>query len=241
MREVRVYTCQPLSSGEDVILDPMASRHLTVLRLKPGSQITLFNGNGGEYAARLTETGSKTHRLAVGEFDDRKTESPLATHMGIGISRGDRMDMVVQKATELGIQKITPLYTERTEVKLKGDRVDKKMRHWQQIVISACEQCGRNTLPELAQPQPLQDWLDSPAGLKFVLHHRSEKSLNSYTETPDSIALLVGPEGGLSKQEIDAAQQAGFKPLTLGPRVMRTETAPLAAISIFQFLWGDMG
>ena len=239
MREIRVFTDQPLTCGEEVVLDPMASRHLSVLRLKAGSEVTLFNGEGGEYSTRILTAG-KTCRLSIEAFSDREMESPLAIHLGIGISRGDRMDLVVQKATELGVKTITPLYTERTEVKLKGDRADKKLRHWRQIAVSACEQCGRNRLPEISSPEPIAHWLPVSADLKFVLHHRSEKNLRDYASAPKTVALLIGPEGGLSTSEISTAEKNGFNPLTLGPRVMRTETAPLAAVSIFQSLWGDM-
>ena len=241
MREIRVFTDQPLSSGVELVLDPVASRHLSVLRLKEGQNVTVFNGAGGEFSACITSANGKHYRLNVGEHNDREAESPLKIHLGIGMSRGERMDTVVQKATELGVTEITPLYTERTEVKLKGDRTEKKMRHWQQIIVSACEQCGRNRLPELHPPRSIQEWLGVSASYKFVLHDRSYQQLCHYTERPRDIALLVGPEGGLSAAEIEAALGEEFQALTLGPRVLRTETAPLATISIVQSLWGDMG
>jgi 16S rRNA (uracil1498-N3)-methyltransferase len=150
------------------------------------------------------------------------------------------MDWVVQKATELGVNALTPLFTERTEVKLTGERAAKKIRHWQQIAISACEQCGRNRLPMIHALQDMDHWLASTeAQRRFVLHHRAD-SIGGASDKPDSIALLVGPEGGLGDNEIGAAEQAGFQPLRLGPRILRTETAPLAAIAILQAHWGDM-
>jgi 16S rRNA (uracil1498-N3)-methyltransferase len=153
--------------------------------------------------------------------------------------------LIVQKATELGVTEITPLFTERTEVKLSGERLDKKIRHWQQVAISACEQCQRNLVPVINSPTTLDQWLhlsDRNDGdlLKLVLHHRTEKRLSEH-HAVTNICLLVGPEGGLGEREITAAIKSGFQPLALGPRVLRTETAPLAAISIMQSLWGDMG
>jgi 16S rRNA (uracil1498-N3)-methyltransferase len=150
------------------------------------------------------------------------------------------MDWVVQKATELGVCALTPLFTERTEVKLAGERAIKKNYHWQQVAISACEQCGRNRLPVIHPVQNLHNWLaTSNAQRKFVLHHRAG-SIGGASESPTSVALLVGPEGGLSDDEIEAAERAGYQSLRLGPRVLRTETAPLAAIAILQAHWGDM-
>ena len=151
------------------------------------------------------------------------------------------MDWVLQKATELGVTSITPLFTERTEVRLKGERLDKKQQHWQQILISACEQCQRNRLPELNSACALEDWIpQAQDGLRYVLHHRSDGGLPDNPQR-QPVSLLIGPEGGLSDDEISAAQAHQFKALTLGPRVMRTETAPIAALSVLQFLWGDLG
>jgi 16S rRNA (uracil1498-N3)-methyltransferase len=150
------------------------------------------------------------------------------------------MDWVIQKATELGVTSITPINTERTNVKLSSDRLEKKQQHWQQVAISACEQCTRNTVPTVKPLLTLEGWLaDCDADQKFVLHHRSNKNLDEI-KAPTSIALLIGPEGGLTADEIAQAEQAGFDALTLGPRVLRTETAPLAAISVLQHRWGDM-
>jgi 16S rRNA (uracil1498-N3)-methyltransferase len=148
----------------------------------------------------------------------------------------------VQKATELGVTEITPLFTERCEVKLSGERLEKKTRHWQQVAISACEQCQRNTIPTVRAAISVEQYLaESIDGLKLVLHHRTEKRLSEMTLSNNNVALLVGPEGGLSDREIDIALHNGFSPLAVGPRVLRTETAPLAAMSIIQSLWGDMG
>ena len=242
MRDIRVFTDQPLTTGEEVTLDTIASRHLaTVLRLKAGDPVSLFNGQGGEFLATLKECNSKQVTASITDFTDTERESPLHIHLGIGMSRGDRMDWIIQKATEVGVTEISPLYTERTEVKLKGDRAEKKLRHWQQVSISACEQSYRNRVPVIHPPINVNEWLCSvEAEKKLVLHHRSQHSISELGEQQTaSAALLIGPEGGLSTDEIKRAEEHCFMPLTLGPRVLRTETAPVVAISILQSLWGD--
>tara|TARA_R110000782_G_scaffold102686_5_gene189917 strand:+ start:36 stop:506 length:471 start_codon:yes stop_codon:yes gene_type:complete len=156
------------------------------------------------------------------------------------MSRGDRMDWAIQKVVELGVNQITPLMTERCEVKLQGERADKRQAHWQQVAISACEQCGRSVIPTVYPPVTLDMWMtDLQADLKLVLHHRTEESL-ARLQPPASLALLIGPEGGLSDDEITRAQTNGFKPTRFGPRVLRTETAPVAALALAQHLWGDL-
>lgn len=241
MRVPRIYTGSDLLSGHHVVLEEAPSHHLSkVLRMQPGRELSLFNGRGGEFRASIREINKRHVEVSVGDFcaDDR--QSPLSLELAIGLSRGERMDWVLQKATELGVTRITPLLTERTEVKLGGERLDKKLEHWQQVVISACEQCQRNILPKLHRPMPLNDWLAGvDAQQKFVLHHRDQRSLPA-DEKVASVALLIGPEGGLSDNEIALALQQEFAPLTLGPRVLRTETAPLVAISLVQYLWGDL-
>lgn len=245
MRRSRVYCPQPLVSGAVVALGPDAARHLvTVLRLAAGDELILFNGEGGEFSARISAASRLEVQVEVGQHHPGDRESPLAITLGIGISRGERMDFILQKATELGVTAIGPLLTERTEVRLKGDRIEKKRRHWQQVICSACEQCGRNRLPQLAEPQPLQPWLQGSqevnADARFVLHHRAQQGLRSLASaTCKSVILLVGPEGGLSEQEIETALDSEFRALQLGPRVLRTETAPIAAISVLQSIWGD--
>jgi len=240
MRIPRIYTEQTLLSGETVELEESASHHLSkVLRMQAGRELVLFNGAGGEFAATIHEVTKKRILVNVAEHSLDNRESPLQLELAIGISRGERMDWVLQKATELGVTKITPLITERTEVKIGGERQDKKMQHWQQTIISACEQCQRNLLPELAEPVQISDWLTKVTSeLRFVLHHRDSKQLPA-DKKPQSVTLLIGPEGGLSDREIIHAREYDFDPLTLGPRVLRTETAPVAAISLVQYLWGD--
>ncbi len=241
MRTPRIFTRHELSTGAMLELEPAASAHIArAMRMQAGDVLTLFNGQGGEYTATIIAVGKKMVTVELGSHRDSCVESALEIHLGIAISRGDRMDWIVQKATELGVNCVTPLLTERTEVKLKGERAEKKIRHWQQISIAACEQSGRNTIPQIAPLQPLSQWLDtSQADGKFVLHHRALME-SSGVEQPKSIALLIGPEGGLSPWEIALAEAAHYQALKLGPRVLRTETAPLAAISILQAKWGDM-
>lgn len=242
MRIPRIFTEQPLLANTSVELEAGPSQHLSrVLRMKPGDSIILFNGSGGEYPATISLSDRKRVVVATGSLEAVERESGLRLQLGVAMSRGERMDWVVQKATELGVCVIAPLVTERTEVKLRGEREDRKLRHWRQIATSACEQSGRNRLPRILAPQVLDQWLPSVrADIKLVLHHTAHSS-DPGASAPSSAALLVGPEGGLSAVEIDAAEQAGFSGLQLGPRVLRTETAPLAAIAILQARWGDMG
>ena len=242
MRIPRIYTDQSLAVDTEVRLGEGPLRHIAkVLRMQVGRELTVFNGQGGEYRGCITAIDKRSLEVKLTAFSDIERESPLRIALGIAVSRGERMDWVMQKATELGVTSITPLFTERTEVKLSGDRLNKKRQHWQQIVASACEQCQRNRLPQIEPLQDLHDWLPRvEAARKFVLHHHSHSEPLNRAVTAESVALLIGPEGGLGAGEITAAETAGFQPLQLGPRVLRTETAPLLAISILQHLWGDI-
>lgn len=241
MRIPRIYTCQDLQANSTVELEPGPSAHIArALRMRVGDSVVLFNGEGGEYNSSILALEKKFVQLQTGEYNEREVESPLHLVLGIAISRGDRMDWIIQKATELGVAGITPLMTERTEVKLKGERAQKKDAHWRQVIISACEQCGRNRLPALNSLIDISEWLPGvDAQRKFVLHHR-DTAAGKREQQPESAAIVVGPEGGLSDREIAIAGDWGFEALTLGPRVLRTETAPLAAIAILQSRWGDM-
>ncbi|CAM3482576.1 16S rRNA (uracil(1498)-N(3))-methyltransferase [Parendozoicomonas haliclonae] len=240
MRNPRIYAPVPLSANQTVELPENASHHVgRVLRMKAGEPLVLFNGEGGCWQATISEITKKAVFAVPTEFmaDDR--ESNLTISLGQTLSRGERMDYAIQKAVECGVTEITPLFTERCEVKLKSERADKRIRGWQQMIISACEQCGRNRVPVIHQPMLLSEWLESRSTeLNFVLHHRTEKALEGYGK-PASVSLLIGPEGGLTADEIAQAEAKQFHPLALGPRVLRTETAPVAAISLMQYLWGD--
>jgi 16S rRNA (uracil1498-N3)-methyltransferase len=241
MRIARLYTSQQLSVGSEVALEAAPGHHIaTVLRAKPDQCIELFNGDGKAYSARITQLQKKSVIVHIDDCQIPDNESPLNIELAIGISKGDRFDLVLQKSTELGVTSITPLITERTEVRLDGERAEKKLDHWRQVVISACEQSGRNRLPTVNNTQKIADWVAGcQAEMKFVLHHRAEQSPEA-ASTPAGVALLIGPEGGLSNDEIADAQRRGFAPWRLGPRILRTETAPLVAITALQWLWGDL-
>lgn len=240
MRIPRIHTDQALSAGRELVLTGNAAHHAgRVLRMEAGQWLTLFNGDGLDYQAEILEAGRKSLQVYITESSDPGTESPLTITLGQVMSRGDRMDYAIQKATELGVTHIQPLTSDRCEVRLSGDRERKRVANWQQVAISAAEQCGRARIPDVAPPIKLAEWLNGcNQDLRLVLHDRGSP-LGSATGTPGSIALLVGPEGGLDDHEIDAAHNSGFMPLALGPRVMRTETAPVAALSLCQWLWGD--
>jgi 16S rRNA (uracil1498-N3)-methyltransferase len=243
MRTPRIFTDSALSEGQTTTLDDSAAQHVgRVLRMQPGQTLVLFNGDGHDYAATITESGKKRVEVSVDEAKPNLTESNLEIVLGQTLSKGDRMDYAVQKAVEMGVTCIVPLATERSEVKLKGDREEKRLRHWRQVAISAAEQCGRARVPEILPVMTLPDWFEHTGAcdLRLVLHHRTEQSLASLSK-PASIALMIGPEGGLNPDEIASAETAGFLPVALGPRVLRTETAPVAAMALCQWLWGDIG
>ncbi len=241
MRIPRVYDNQPLREGAEICLGEFAASHLgRVLRMPVGAELVVFNGEGGEYPAVLTEVSKKRVVARLAACTDRASDSSLKIHLGQSLSRGERMDYAVQKATELGVTQLTPLFSERSEVRLKGDRLVKKRQHFQQVAISASEQSGRCRIPVVEPPVTLSEWLSvTDAELKLVLDPRAPRALSSF-ETPSSVALLIGPEGGLSEPEVEQAEAAGFLPIALGPRVLRTETAPVAALSLLQYLWGDL-
>lgn len=242
MRIPRVYTDQPLTAGDRIELPPETSHYLTrVLRLSANAAVRLFNGKGGSYGGVILTADKSATQVQLEEFDPDNLASPLRVHLGIVVSRGERMDLVMQKATELGVSAITPLFSERCEVKLKGERLTKKQTHWRKVSISACEQSGLNLLPDMHPAEQLQTWLQaSDAELKLVLHPGTEQPLPA-DRRPESVALLIGPEGGFSDLEIEQASATGFTPLQLGPRILRTETAPIAALTILQYQWGDLG
>lgn len=231
----------PLAAGGELSLPADAAHHLgVVLRAQPGQPVILFNNTGIEAQAVITQADRKRVVVNIRATESVDRESQLKIHLAIGISRGDRMDFVLQKSTELGVHAITPLFCERTEVRLSGERLQKKTEQWQKIVVTACEQSGRTRIPQLHVAATLLECLARDnCERRFVLHHRSDSTLAQCAGQPASVLLLIGPEGGLSEAEIEAAQQAGCTPLTLGPRVLRTETAPLAALSVLQYRWGD--
>lgn len=241
MRVSRLYVQEPLAPGLSLVLPDTASHYLaTVLRLPSGATILLFNGQDGEFAATLTDVNKKRVSVEVGELQRPLTAVPLSIHLGVGLSRGDRMDYVIQKCTELGVDHITPLYSEFGEVRFKQDkRLENRLRHWQQVAISACEQCGRLSVPVVAEPMPLLQWLASPPSCyKLVLDPDASNRLVDLPIT-DKVCLLSGPEGGFSESELQASHQAGFQSVQMGPRILRTETAPVAALAVLQAYYGD--
>lgn len=237
---MRLYISTPVTPDTDIQLPDEVTRHLRVLRAEPGEQMVLFDGQGGSYDATLTEIGKKFASARTGGFTPDDRMSPLQTHLGQVMSRGERMDYAIQKATELGVTEITPLMSERCELKLRGDdRADKKLEHWRRIAIAACEQCGRNRLPVIHDPIPVDEWVAAvKADLRLVLAPAVTSAVPQGIH-PASAALLIGPEGGLSEREIAHAVSTGFLPWQLGPRVMRTETAPVAALAVLQARFGD--
>ncbi|WP_271410213.1 16S rRNA (uracil(1498)-N(3))-methyltransferase [Pseudomonas sp. Q1-7] len=238
MRLSRFFIDAPLSLGQHELPEAQAHYIGRVLRLASGDAVQLFDGSGQEFLGELVEVGKKAVRVDLRETFAGMAESPLRVHLGQGLSRGERMDWAIQKATELGVAEISPLVSERCEVRLKDERADKRLAHWRQVAISACEQCGRSVLPVIHPPVTLADWQRQvEADLKLVLHPVAEP-LASHAR-PGRLAFLIGPEGGLSETEVDAAKAAGFHAARLGPRVLRTETAPVVALSVAQQLWGD--
>ncbi|WP_347902498.1 16S rRNA (uracil(1498)-N(3))-methyltransferase [Pseudomonas purpurea] len=238
MRLSRFFIDPPLSLGEHELPEAQAHYISRVLRMAEGDALQVFDGSGQEFLGTLAEVGKKRVRVALTESFAGQIESPLHIHLGQGLSRGERMDWAIQKATELGVNEITPIFSDRCEVRLKDERADKRLQHWRQVAISACEQCGRSRVPVIHPPLLLADWLkQTEAELKLVLHPVAEP-LVSHAK-PATLAFLIGPEGGLSDAEVDQAKSAGYHAARLGPRVLRTETAPVVALAVAQQLWGD--
>jgi 16S rRNA (uracil1498-N3)-methyltransferase len=245
MRTTRTHVDAALAPGVRVTLPEAASQHLLrVLRLRVGDECHLFNGDGHDYPSRLVSTAGKRAEFEVQAVLTIDNESPLRLELAQGIARGEKMDLILQKATELGVAAIHPLFTERTEVRLDAERAAKRMQHWQGVVASACGQCGRARLPALAEPLPLHEYLASlpDAAMKLVLDPSGTRHLRSLdAPAGQRVILLVGPEGGLDARDLLPARKAGFEGLRLGPRILRTETAGLAAIAALQARLGDMG
>ena len=242
MRVSRVYTSAALTLGKQVELDEENGHYVrTVLRLKKDTEIILFDGKGGEYLCTVSEVNRKLVIIAVNKWLDRSVESSLLVTLGLGISRGDRMDLTVQKAVELGVNFITPLLTERCVVQFKGEKKPQRLLHWQKIVQHATEQSGRTILPVLTEIEQLQFWVGQQNGLKVFLDPYADLTLIDVAPIDMKVTLLTGPEGGFSAQERDIAKAAGFIPVRLGSRILRTETASLAALAAVQMLWGDFG
>ncbi len=242
MRTIRLYLDLPLTTGATVTLPVTAADHaVRVLRLAAGAAITLFNGDGRDYPATLLDIG-KRPQARVEAVIEPGNESPLALTLSQAVVRGEKMDLIVQKATELGVVRIVPLFTERSEVRLDAARARKRLDHWQSIAISACEQSGRARIPIVAAPLPLEVWLQDLAthtGARLTLLPRAPLRIRDVTFPTPHGALVVGPEGGLGSRDTAALLAADFAAVQLGPRILRTETAGLAALAALQSMHGD--
>lgn len=240
MRLPRFYVNAELKQGAVVELPKETSHYVRqVLRLRERSPVILFNGSGGEFKGKISINNKQT-TVILEELNDLSVESPLYIHLGQGISRGEKMDYVVQKAVELGVAEITPLFTERCGVRLDDERAEKRLDHWQKIIISACEQSGRNKIPLINAPCEISAWIAQCMAPHRLICHPGLSSDESSLEVKNSVAVLIGSEGGFTEVEITDAMTHGFKSLALGPRVLRTETATVAALTKLQISWGDM-
>ena len=245
MRVIRAYVDLPLAPGARVTLPDAAGAHLVrVLRLREGDACVLFNGDGRDYDARLVESGKRGAVAEVAASRAVDNESPLRIVLLQGIARGEKMDLILQKATELGVDRIVPVDAERTEVRLDGERLRKRVAHWHSVVASACEQCGRARLPTLDEPVAIASAAEAAAGapLRLTLDPRGAHRLPALSlAATTTVAVAIGPEGGWSPRDRAVLEAAGFEGLRLGPRILRTETAGLAAIAALQSLYGDLG
>lgn len=242
MRINRLYVDLHLVSDTTLQLPPDQAHYLArVLRARPGQTIHVFNGSGGYFEAEVTDIRKRTVKVLLKAFKSGPPAGSLDLVLAQCISRGSHMDYTIQKATELGVAGIIPLFSEHGNVRLTGQALEKKLRHWRKIIISACEQCGRNVLPELAEPAGFDDWVSSGKnGQRLLLHPRDTTTLAKVTPGRDGLTIISGPEGGFSEHEVSHAIHHGCQPVNLGPRILRTETAAVAALSACQVLWGDM-
>ncbi len=250
MRIPRIHTDQALHAGVEVLLPEQAGEHVArVLRLERGHPLILFNGDGCEYDATLASLAKRAVSAQIHAVREVDRESPLPLTLAQGIARGEKMDWILQKATELGVARIVPLVTERTEVKLDEERAERRVAHWRSVIAGACEQSGRTRLPQIAAPQRLDRWLGGLAddgALRLALLPEGEAGLRQFPQMENSALeaagalLCVGPEGGFSEQDAALLRHAGFHGLRLGPRILRTETAGLAALAVLQVLAGDL-
>lgn len=241
MRIHRFYVAQALSINQTLLLSDEVTHHIKVLRIRIGETVCLFNGNGSDYFAQLQQLNRQQAEMKVLTEEANLCESPLSVHLAQAIARGEKMDWVIQKSTELGVSEITPLLTENCNVKLPQERLINKVEHWQKVAISASEQSGRAKVPKVHMPQSLSAWLEQHKNqINFLLSPKANQDIKSRSQNLKSCGLLIGPEGGFSQQELSLANE-GYQlfPLALGPRILRTETAGMAAISILQSLWGD--
>jgi len=242
-RQTRIFCPRALGDDERYTLTGDQHRHIArVLRLKVGAALTLFDGRGGEYAAALEEVHRGQSVVRIREHRNVENESPIPVRLAQGVSRGERTDYAIQKAVELGVTSIVPLLTRRGVVQLDADRAEKRLEHWKGIIVHACQQCGRNRIPELLSVITLEGWLADYecGGVDIVMDPRADSHIGDLDYDAGLVTLLVGPEGGLDAEEVDAACAAGFRGITLGPRTLRTETAAIAGVTAIQLKWGDL-
>ncbi|MEX0446501.1 16S rRNA (uracil(1498)-N(3))-methyltransferase [Xenorhabdus sp. SGI246] len=243
MRIPRIYHPESLIVGTVINLSDDAANHVgRVLRMSSGQQLQLFDGSNQVFDAELTESSKKAVKVRILEGKLSNRESPLDLHLGQVISRGEKMEFTIQKSVELGVNIVTPLLSERCGVKLDAERLEKKLQQWRKIAISACEQCGRNQIPEIRPVMTLEAWCaENDSSLKLNLHPRASQSINTLPLPVKKVRLLIGPEGGLSAEEIEMTANHQFTDILLGPRVLRTETTALTAITALQVRFGDLG
>ena len=244
MRLTRVYVDTPVNIGKRLVVEGTAANHIMrVLRLRSGDALTVFDGSGTEFGARIEEFRKDAVIVSIDEHRTVDRESPLSLTLAQGISRGERMDWIIQKATELGATRIIPVFTKRSVVRLDDKQAERKLQHWRAITIAACEQCGRNRLPDLVTPVDFFDVLPetfTPNSTRLLLSPHAELRIDDLRELHGGVTVLIGPEGGLDEVEQEAAIAAGFKSVRMGPRVLRTETAAIAALTILQRYFGDL-
>ena len=244
MRLTRVYVDTPVAAGKRVVVAGSAANHITrVLRLRSGDALTVFDGSGGEFGARIEEFRKDTVVVSVEDHRALDRESPLTLTLAQGVSRGERMDWIIQKATELGASRIVPVFTKRSVVRLDDKQAERKLQHWRAIAVAACEQCGRNRLPDLVTPVDFFDVLPesfTQGATRLLLSPSGDLRIDDLRDIQTGVTVLIGPEGGLDEVEQDSALRAGFKAVRMGPRVLRTETAAIAALTILQRYFGDL-
>lgn len=243
-REPRIYFPNPLEGGERYTLTADQHRHLSrVLRLKAGSKLRIFDGRGGEYPATVEEVQRNQSTLRTGEHLDVERESPVPVQLAQGVGRGERTDFAIQKAVELGVTSIVPLLTRRGVVNLDAERAERRLAHWKGIIVHACQQCGRNRIPDLHPVASLDQWLGEhrSAGLELMMDPNAATGIRELEYDGGLVTLLVGPEGGLDAAERAAAASAGFRGVSIGPRTLRTETAAIVGVTAIQLTWGDLG
>lgn len=243
MRIPRIFHPEKIEHLGELALSDDAAGHIgRVLRMQENQEVCLFDNSGYEFSAVITQTNKKSVSVNVTGKIEKSLESPLDIHLGQVISRGDKMEFTIQKSVELGVKTITPLISERCGVKLNQERLQKKLAQWQKIAIGACEQCGRNIVPQIRPVMSLEHWCkEEDNALKLNLHPRAKYSINTLPESLNKVRLLIGPEGGLSAEEIANTQTQGFEEILLGPRVLRTETTAMTAITALQVRFGDLG